>query len=312
MKNEDLEKTRSVLAEDMKKYVEIILKEYGNFIPEQHKEYLKSINDYSSRIMVQDTGTISMFANGTGVVMPEGAYKIFKYLRMMPGFGINKNHQSYKDGEIVNDNTYFDYIKHVFVSGMSVEEFFRDTLLHETMHFCGSDGGNAMREGFTELKTREVAQKYGLKASRCGYPKEVDVVSRFQGIVGEEIGNKIAFARDDREIYTILQENCGEDIAKLYFEISGMMDKELHTKYDHSKFGGVLGPIKKALAYSKIDYSEIYQKLKSFEEKRQFLSLRDQIRNCPPEEYEKKVVARAIEYDNQPKKARDSIEMDKV
>lgn len=306
-----IERTRSILADDMKKYVEIILKEYGSFIPEQHKEYLKSISDYSSRIMVQDTGTISMFANDKGVVMPKGAYKIFKYLKMIPGFGINKNHKSYKEGEVVNDNTYFDYIKHVFVSGMSVDEFFRDTLLHETMHFCGSDGGNAMREGFTELKTREVAEKYGLKASRCGYPKEVDVVSRFQCIVGEEIGNKIAFARDDREIYTILQENCGEDIAKVYFEISALMDKELHTKYEHSKFGGILGPIKKAMAYSKIDYSEIYQKLKSFEYKRHFLSLREQIRNCSHWQYEEKAIASAKEYNKNLKRERKSLEMEK-
>jgi len=186
VKNNTIVDTKKVLAADMKKYVELILEEYGQYIPETTKAFLKSIDNYSDRIRVQDTGTISMFATETEVIMPEGAYKIFKYLRMLPGYGINKKHKPYKDGEIVNENTYYDYMKHVLVSGMSVEEFFRDTLLHETMHFCGSDGRNAMREGWTELKTRELAQKYGLKASRCGYPKEVDIVSKFQEIVGEE------------------------------------------------------------------------------------------------------------------------------
>ena len=33
-------------------------------------------------------------------------------------------------------------------------------------------------------------------------------------------------------------------------------------------FGGVFGPIKKARAYSQIDYSNIYEKLKFFEEEK--------------------------------------------
>ena len=191
---------------------------------------------------------------------------------MLPGYGINKKHKSYKEGEVVNKNTYYDYIKHVFVSGMSVEEFFRDTLLHETMHFCGSVGGSAICEGLTEIKTREIAQKYGLKASRCGYPKEVEVVSRLQKIIGKDIMDKITFARDNKQINRILQENCGSDIAALFFEISYLMDEELYTKYNHSKFGGLFGPIKKAKAYSQIDYSNIYEKLKVFEEEKKSVS----------------------------------------
>lgn len=310
MKN-TVESTRKVLADDMKKYVEIILKEYENVIPAEQKEFLRRIDDYLPRIMVYDTGTISMFAIDIGVVMPEGAYKIFKYLKMMPGYGINKNHKSYEEGEIVNDNTYYDYIKHVFVSGMSVEEFFRDTLLHETMHFCGSDGGNALREGFTELKTREIAQKYNLKASRCGYPKEVDMAIRIQNIVGPDVANQITFAKNEKEIHWILQEKCGEDIERLYFEISELMDKELEAKYDHSKFGGIFGPIKKARAYSKIDYSEIYKKIESFDKKRKEVSIKDQIRNCDVDKYDKKAIVSRSEYDGKLHRHQGSAELTK-
>jgi len=304
---------KKVLANDMEKYVELILKEYGNFIPTNVKSFLESIDNYYDRIAVRDTGTISMFATNSEVIMPEGANKIFKYLKMVPGYGINKKHKSYKDGEIVNKNTYYDYIKHVLVSGMSLEEFFRDTLLHETMHFCGSGGYDAMREGFTELKTREIAQKYGLKASRCGYPKEVEVVSKFQEIVGEDVANKITFAENERQIAEILKDNCGLEIVKLYFEISNMMNEELHKKYDHSKFGGLLGPIKKAQAYSTIDYSKIYEKIEALkreierdnEEKR----LQDQIRGCSKEEYEQKKKQNTFDYSIKSK--RESMNMDR-
>lgn len=271
MKKNKIEDTRHVLAEDMKKYVQVILKEYGDVIPEERREFLREIDDCYSRIMVEDSGTISMFATSSGIIMPKGAYEIFKYMKRIPGYGISKKHKSYKSGEIVNNNTYYDYIKHVFISGMSVEEFFRDTLLHETMHFCGSDGGNAIREGLTELKTRELAQKYGLKASRCGYPKEVEIVSRLQQIIGRDILDQITFAQNNDEIDRILQENCGRDVAALFFEISHLMDKELSVKYDHSKFGGLFGPIKKARAYSQIDYSKIHDKLEAFEAEKQYI-----------------------------------------
>ena len=261
MQTGQIEQTKQVLAHDMKRYVEIILQEYGDAISEDRQEFLRKITDFVSKIKVKNTGTISMFATKEEIVMPEGAYKVFKYMKMLPVYGINKRHQSYKEGEIINSNTYYDYIKHAIISGMSVEEFFRDSLLHETMHFCGSGGGDALREGFTELKTRELAQKYGLRASRCGYPKEVEIASRLQEIIGGNVANQLTFAQNNREIYRILQDNCGVSIAELYFEISDLMNRELYAKYNHSKFGGIFGPIKKASAYSKIDYSKIQERL---------------------------------------------------
>lgn len=268
MRKNNINNTRQVLAEDMKKYVQLILKEYKNFIPKERQEFLIGISDYYSRVTVEDRGTISMFATNNGIVMPESAYRIFRLMKFIPGYGVNKKHKSFNDGEIVNENTYYDYIKHVFVSGMSVEEFFRDTVLHETMHFCGAGGGKAIREGFTELKTRELAQKYGLKASRAGYPQEVDIAYRFQKLVGKEIGNKITFARTAREISEILQEKYGNDIVELFFDISYLMDREQKAKYDHSKFGGLFSSIKKAKAYSEIDYSKVFEKLKAFEQEK--------------------------------------------
>lgn len=313
MKN--IDGTRRVLADDMKKYVELILKEYGACIPESTREELGSIDDYINNIVVEDTGTISMFAEGTSVIMPEGAYKIFKYMKLVPGYGINKNHKSYADGEIINDNTYFDYIKHVLISGMDVEEFFRDTLLHETMHVCGSGGADAIREGFTELKTRELAKKHGLKASRCGYPKEVGIASEFQELVGEDMGNMITFAEDDKQIYAVLQEKCGDKIANLYFEISSLMNEELDRKYDHSKFGGLMGPIKKAQAYSSIDYTKVYEKIEALKKERdediKRVDVIDSIRGCNAKEYKDKLKDASIQYDSMPKSQREGIDMEK-
>ena len=258
-------RTKKLLAEDMKKYVAIILEEYKDIIPHERQLFLNSIINFENNVSIVNSGTISMFATANGVLMPMGAYKVFQIIKNIPGYGVNKNHKSYQEGEILNDNTYYDYIKHVYISGMSVEDFFRDTLLHETMHFCGAGGSSFLREGFTELKTRELAQKYGLRASRCGYPKEVGIAYRLQKMFGKTIADSITFADSQEEIKGILLNSYGEKITNLYFEIEAMMNASARKVYDHSKFGGIFGPIKKAKAYSKIDYTDVYEKLKEME-----------------------------------------------
>ena len=56
---------------------------------------------------------------------------------------------------IKNKNTFWDYIKHAIIKGLSPEEYFQESLLHEAMHFCGCGGADPLKEGITELKTRE-------------------------------------------------------------------------------------------------------------------------------------------------------------
>ena len=47
------------------------------------------------------------------------------------------------------------FIKHIFLKGLSLKEYFKEILLHETMHFCGSDGAGVLKEGINELLTYE-------------------------------------------------------------------------------------------------------------------------------------------------------------
>ncbi len=72
--------------------------------------------------------------------------KGFRKIKTLPGYGSNPNHQTYNQATaIINDNTFETYVNHAIVTGMTLEQYFEDLLLHETMHFCGSDGGNALK-----------------------------------------------------------------------------------------------------------------------------------------------------------------------
>ena len=126
-------------------------------MPQNIIDYLEGISDFRTIIRIQQTNTISMFVSNGIMFFPINAFNIISYLKKIPGYGVNKNHRNYtKENIISNNNKYSDYIMHIFLAGLTPLQFYEETLLHETTHLCGIGGASALREGFAELKTREI------------------------------------------------------------------------------------------------------------------------------------------------------------
>lgn len=254
----DIEKIKNNLIPIIKKYIEIIKEEYKDYTEIPYNIDLKKY------VHIEDTGTISLFIRGGHFYFPTDAFKVLEIMKKMPGFGSNKNHKTCnKDNMIINDNTYITFIKHIYLKGLTAEEYYKEILLHETLHFCGSGGGTAIREGINELKTRELAQKYGLLTSSCGYPKETKIAYELQKIFGEEIINKITFSKSKLEITEILA-TTSEDAVQLFFTLEDIMEKEFYDKYMKYNFPGITGPIKKTQKYNTIDYTNAYLLIKEY------------------------------------------------
>ncbi len=253
-----IERIKQNLITIIRKYIEIIKEEYKDYtdIPE-------SIN-LEKYVHIEDTGTISLSVYDGHFYFPTDAFKVLDALKTIPGFGSNKNHKTCnKDNMIINNNTYVTFIKHIFLKGLTPEEYYEEILLHETLHFCGSGGGTAIKEGINELKTRELAKKYNLLTSSCGYPKETKIAYELQNIFGEEIINKIAFSKNNLEIRKILG-TVSEDAVKFYFTLEEIMEKEFYHKYMKYDFPGITGPIKKTQKYNMIDYTNAYLLIKEY------------------------------------------------
>lgn len=267
MENKSLDAVHKRLTERIKEYVSLIKKEYGAYMPPDVLQRLNNINDYSNILRIYDYNEVNAYANEENINMPLCADKILKMLSKIPGYGINKNHKPYNhDNMVVNDNTFLTYITHVFVSGTNTEEYFDDLLLHETMHFCGSDGASVLKEGINELLTRMLAQKYNLRTNSCGYPKEVKLAYTLMNCFGKDIIFKLAFTKGfDNEI-RFLRENLGDDAANLYYQVCSIAEKEFNEKYySHMhEYSGAIGIAKKVLFYRKIDYSNIYQMINNY------------------------------------------------
>lgn len=243
---------KNSLISEIEKLIEIIKKEYPNLVD------IPTDYDLKKMVHIEQTGTISLFVCNKNFYFPLDAFKVLGTLKKIPGFGIMKKHKTCnQDNMIINDNTYITYIKHVFLKGLTPEEYFKEILLHETLHFCGSGGGTAIREGINELKTRQLAKKYGLLTSSCGYPKETKIAYKLEKIFGETIINKISFSKNQCEIKEIL-DSVSSDASSFFFSLEVLMEKEFHNKYMKYKFPGLAGLFKKTQKYNSIDYTKAY------------------------------------------------------
>ena len=255
------------LASQLEKYVYIIKKEYGEFIPKDRLDFLNAITNYEDLIKIEDTGTITCFVRDGKIYFPLLAYKVLNSLKKIPGFGMCPNHTTYnKDTVVINDNTFNTYILHAFLNGLTSLEFYEEMILHETMHLCGFNGNLALLEGITELKTRELAKKYSLKTNSCGYPKEVKLVNKLQTIFGSTLITKLGLCSTNAHRRYVIFEALGDEGVCFFGNIINMMEEEFQTKYNkyNMSFTGLTAPIKKALKYNEINYDAIYKVIDDF------------------------------------------------
>lgn len=275
MTNEQIDDIHKRLTLKVAKYIKAIIQEYGKFIPKERLSYLGNIN-YDEIIQIYDYGNINGLANPKHILLPLNAEKALEKIKTLPGYGSNPNHQTYNQATaIINDNTFETYVNHAIVTGMTLEQYFEDLLLHETMHFCGSDGGNALKEGINEYLTRKLALKKGFHTNGCAYPKEVKIARTLESILGEEVITQIAFIKPYDKVLSYLETTLGKDASELYQNVTHAMDEEFYNRYYRhmNHFDGLEGIQEKVTNYKQIDYSKVeqiieqYKKIKSSQNK---------------------------------------------
>lgn len=246
-----MEKTRKIVALTLEKYINIIIKEYHEYLSNEQIQELKNM-DYNKSVVIADTKTISILVMDKKVYLPTEALNVINKLKKHPEYGTNKEHKAYtKETLLTNDNTFEDYINHAVIKGITPLDYYLENLLHESLHISGIVGVGVMSEAFTELKTRELALKYNLETSGCGYPKEVKIALKLENILGEKIVNKIMFMHNIEDQLKYIEKILGKETRDFYEQTYLEMKKE-YSKYNASAYRD---PYEKAKAYEKLDYT---------------------------------------------------------
>jgi len=231
------------------------IKEYVNIIKKEFKDYVQIPDNivYNEIVHIEETGTISLFIRDGEFYFPIAAYKTLETFKGYANFGSDKNHKIYTEETLlINDNDFLSYISHLILIGATPLEYFQEILLHETMHFCGSNGSTALMEGLNEYLTRIVALKYNLKTNGCGYPKEIKIILELEELFGTETLIKLAFSKSQKDICQIFGTS---EAINFFLSLDSIMNKEFYEKYYKFKYPGPNGPFEKAKRYGEIDYS---------------------------------------------------------
>ena len=95
MTDDKLNQIHENLTNQVSVYIRGIISKYGEYMVPAKVEYLKSIKDYSKIVKIYDYGSINGYANSDGIYMPLCADKVLEKVSKIPGYGINKKHQTY-------------------------------------------------------------------------------------------------------------------------------------------------------------------------------------------------------------------------
>ena len=201
--------------------------------------------------------TITFVVTDGKLLLPKAFYNLFPLFKNYDNYGKNKNNGRQVGEYLDTRTTYFEYIEHVITGALSVYDYFEESLLHEAMHICGSEGGSPLEEGINELKTRELAQKYNIKIAAYGYSKEVEVAKRLQKILGNKIMDELTFIPLN-ERFEFLSARVGLKLAQLYQFLTREMLKISYESGYYQKNSHFNDPFEKAKLYETIDYSALY------------------------------------------------------
>ena len=114
-------------------------------------------------------------------------------------------------------------------------------------------------------RSRELAQKYDLLTSGCGYPKEVKIVLQLKELFGGEVIDKLTFTPSTEEKLTYLNEKLGEEAATFYYQLHNATN-ESFQEYIKTRFKGPNAAYDKATTYQKIDYTRAYNLIEKYQE----------------------------------------------
>jgi len=244
-----------LIEEELKKIIPVFVKECGNYI---YPQKLFFLNDQTNLSRIIDFGRgFGAWTNGDNIVFSVQNTKVFQRLARMPEYGKRPREHLVEPKDFIDNNKdYLDYMQYIIDNGLKEIDYCLDVLPHEIMHLIGS-GGGVIGEGFTELRTRQICKKYGIRCAPIMHAKETKFIRMLERFVGIELLELTAFTKDN----TLLFEKCDELFGEEFFEIY----KDMESQYYKYILDYASDPIEHYKKYREIDFTRMYKFLKEKE-----------------------------------------------
>lgn len=243
------------IEKEMRKIIPIYLEELVDYVHVEKRRYLK--DEINLR-------TIIRFDNGLGVWCEENNIYfaiqnsgIFKRMSRDENYGQKIGTKLIDEEEFIeNDKDYIDYMDYACANGLKEVDFCLDLLPHAVMHLVGSSEG-ILGEGITELRTRQICKKYGIRCAPVWHSKETKLVMMLEKYVGEMMLNEASFLHE----FSVLLDKCIEIFGPEFKEAYD----DLYIEYRTYQINRTLDPMEHYRNYRELNFDRIYEIIRAKE-----------------------------------------------
>ena len=146
-------------------------------------------------------------------------------------------------------------MEYVIGHGLTELDYCLDVLPHEIMHLIGCKGG-VFGEGITELRTRQICKKYGIRCAPILHSKETKLMRKLEKYVGSMMLDESGFWGD----YSMIEEAIGKIFGEENFR---PIYEDLCIAYRCYASDRSRNPIEHYQKYRDIDFEPIYNLIDS-------------------------------------------------
>lgn len=250
--NVEDEMIENTLSEMLKKYINIFINEYKDYLSKDQLETLRTIN-YHKIINLENLDVPFGLVSFGKIRLSNISNDLINSLQKMDNYNTTKYN--------LNNKNISSYLKYMCENGYSSLEYFGDILMYFVFELVLKNP-SIFNHGLINQEIRFLSIKYSLRSANL-YAKEETIATKITPLFGLETIRKILFM-DKPTAFLYLNKQLGFRYAKLYDDITNIVD-EKNKNIKNKDYQGFEGFLNYADDYDEITYGDAYNYLLDFE-----------------------------------------------
>ena len=240
-----------------KKYVNVFIEEYVDYLSKDQLELLKDIN-FDNAIKLDSTSKPFGMVSLGQVNLPNYSEELINNLKKMPNYNTSRY--------TLNNKNLSSYLKYMCDSGYNLLDYYADILMYFVFRLVVKNPSGLIN-GLINQEIKYLSVKYSYRFAYL-YPREETISSKitpFLGIVG---CRKLIFS-DAATSFKYLNDTKGYRVAKLVDDVSSLIDNE-YQKVTSKEYNGYSGFLDYTEDYDHLSYGDVYNCILDFEVENEF------------------------------------------
>lgn len=248
-------KEKRIIEEQMKKIIPIFLDEFIEYVYVDKRMYLR--NEVNIPFVINYDNGFGAWAKGDEIFFAFENTQLFYNYSRRKIYGKKKGPELIEEENFIdNDKDYIDYLNYFIDYGLREKDYYLDVLPHVIMHLIGC-GNSLLDEGITELRTRQLCKKYGIRCAPVMHTKETKLVRMLEKYIEPRYFDVSVFSSSDYLILNECDKIFGPKFRELYNDLS--------IEYREYTIDNSQDPFEHYEYYRKLNFEPLYTLIKEKE-----------------------------------------------